>query len=232
MTKRYILFLLTACVYICSVYSQNKFEPEWNIGVGFGPTLSSVDIKDWRNSGVDTKTWNQYHGGIAIRYMSERHLGIIAELNYAQVGWQQDFKDLERPDFSHSRQLTYLDLPVLTHIYFGNKVRFIFNLGPKISYMIGQKEKMSKALEDYLASGEMSPNMITHQYYRKAETKFDYGIIAGTGIEIRTGVGNFALEGRYYFGLGDIYKNSKADYFARSANRVISAKLTYYTKLF
>lgn len=202
------------------------------MGVGFGPTFASVDIANWVGTGVSTKTWNQYHGGIAVRYMSEKHLGIIAELNYSQLGWQQDFKDIERPEFSHSHQLNYLELPVLTHIYFGNKVRFVVNLGPKIGYLIGEKEKMSKELEDYLGSGEMSETMISHQYYRKAETKFDYGIMAGMGMEFRTGVGNFALEGRYYFGLGDMYKNSKSDYFARSAQRVISAKLTYYVSLF
>lgn len=230
-TKKHIFSLIA--IYLCvalSVYSQNKFKPEWNIGVGFGPTFTSVDIQNQSGNGVSTKSWEQFHGGIGVRYISEKNLGILGELNYTQYGWQEDFP--EQPLFSHSHKLNYLELPVLTHIYFGNKVRFIVNLGPKLGFLLSEKEEMNKALEDYLSSGSMPNNTITHQYYRNAEVKVDYGILAGMGLEVRTGIGNFSLEGRYYFGLGDMYNNRKTDYFARSANRVISARLTYYVKLF
>jgi hypothetical protein len=35
------------------------------------------------------------------------------------------------------------------------------------------------------------------------------------------------VEGRYYYGLGDIYKNSKSDYFSRSNFGQIVIKATY-----
>ena len=35
------------------------------------------------------------------------------------------------------------------------------------------------------------------------------------------------LGGRYYYGLGDVYDNSKKGYFGRSANQAIMVKLTY-----
>ena len=57
--------------------------------------------------------------------------------------------------------------------------------------------------------------------------KFDYGIAGGAGLEVRTGIGNFILEGRYYFGLNDFYNNTKRDYFGRSAHATIIGKLTY-----
>lgn len=212
-----------------SAYGQKKFEPEWNIGVGFGPTFNSVDFIRGRSS-IATKTLQQFHGGVGVRYMSEKNLGLLGELNYSQLGWQEEFKD--NPEFSYLRKLNYLELPVLTHIYFGNKVRFICNLGPKLGFKLGESEDINKAYADYISSGEMSESIITHQYYRETEISVDYGIIAGMGLEVRTGIGNFSLEGRYYFGLGDIYKNSKTDYFSRSANRVIYARLTYYVKLF
>lgn len=230
-TRKQIISLLIVCVCsISSIYSQDKFKPEWNIGVGFGPTFTSVDLQNGVGQGVSTKSWQQFHGGLGVRYMSEKNLGILGELNYTQYGWQQVFP--EQPQLSHSHKLNYLELPVLTHIYFGNKVRFIVNLGPKLGFLLSEKEEMNKALTDYLASGNMSDNTITHQYYRDAEVKIDYGILAGMGLEIRTGIGSFSLEGRYYFGLGDMYNNRKTDYFARSANRAISARLTYYVKLF
>lgn len=240
MANRYLLLLLPF-IFGSFMYGQNKdFKPEWNIGVGFGPTFSSVDFQSVPNSEnankmrISTKNQMQYHGGIAIRYISEKNIGIIAELNYSQEGWEQNFSKNDafaNLGFEHSHQLNYFELPILTHIYFGNKVRFFFNLGPKIGFLISDSEKINDKLENYLASG-VSPSFETNQYYRMAENKIDYALMAGLGLEIRTGIGNFALEGRYSFGLGDIYKSSKADYFSRSANRVIYGKLTYYVKLF
>lgn len=60
------------------------------------------------------------------------------------------------------------------------------------------------------------------------QRKFDYGIAGGLGIEYsHPKVGHFLLEGRYYYGLGDIFGNSKRDYFGRSNNGSIIIKLTY-----
>lgn len=226
MVKRYILVLILP-VFALFAYGQKKeFKPEWNVGVGFGPTFSSVDF----DPRVNTSNRMQYHGGIAVRYLSENHLGVIAELNYSMQGWEENFKD--SPEYEHSHQLNYIELPILTHIYFGNKVRFVINLGPKISYLISDSEKMNQALSDYLSSGNVPISRPTYQYYRKADKKIDYGIMAGMGLEFKTGIGSFALEGRYTFGLGDVYNSKRSDVFSRSANRVISAKLTYYVKLF
>jgi len=238
MAKKYILTILLSFLVITWLKGQDKqFEPEWNIGVGFGPTFSSVDFQTGNSAEkIKTKSSQQYAGGLAIRYLSEKNLGFILELNYSQLGWEQDFTDKDNPDryagFSHVHKLNYLEIPALTHIYFGNKVRFIFNLGPKLSFLLSDSETMSSKLSDYLASGQAAENFVTHQYYREAERRIDYGLMGGMGIELRTGIGSFMLEGRYTFGLADIYSNSKSDYFQRSANRVISAKLTYYVKLF
>ena len=49
------------------------------------------------------------------------------------------------------------------------------------------------------------------------ENKFDYGIAAGLGLEYsKSRLGHFLLEARYYYGLGDIYGNSKRDFFGKS----------------
>jgi hypothetical protein len=62
---------------------------------------------------------------------------------------------------------------------------------------------------------------------KKADKKFDYGITGGMGVELRTGAGNFLIEGRYYYGLADFYNTTKKDYFSRAANTTIYAKITY-----
>ncbi len=60
------------------------------------------------------------------------------------------------------------------------------------------------------------------------ENKLDYGIAAGLGVELSLKhVGHFLVEGRYYYGLGNIYGNSKRDFFAKSPYQNIVVKATY-----
>lgn len=46
-------------------------------------------------------------------------------------------------------------------------------------------------------------------------------------MEINTAAGHFIVEGRYCFGLSDIFNNGKSDPFGRSANGAIVAKVSY-----
>ena len=50
-------------------------------------------------------------------------------------------------------------------------------------------------------------------------------------MEVNTAIGHFMIEGRYYFGLADIFNNGKADTFGRSAHGAIIAKATYLVDL-
>jgi len=52
--------------------------------------------------------------------------------------------------------------------------------------------------------------------------------VGGLGLEFsHPKVGHFLLEGRYYYGLGNIYGDSKRDYFGRSNYSNIVVKLSY-----
>jgi hypothetical protein len=227
MVRRGILSFL---IFVAGTASaQQKFSPEWNIGAGGGPTFADFSF----DPGIDTKTLNRFHGGIALRYISEKNLGLIGELNYSQQGWAGNFK--ENPEYKHTHSLTYLEIPVMTHVYFGRQVRFFVNLGPKIQFLLGEKEEINDALAAYIESVADNENAVqfTRQYNKTAKYRFDYGLTGGAGLEVRTKIGNFALEGRYYAGFGDLFDNhAGANNFNRSANRVLSAKLTYYMKAF
>jgi hypothetical protein len=195
--------------------SQTAFVPEWGYGVNIGNTYSKVNLASRLR--VPQELLSQYSGGIAVRYISEEHFGIYGELNFSQRGWK------ERSDSVHlnrfSRSLTYIELPIMTHIYFGmgKRARVIFNIGPQIGYNIGEK------IQEMLA---LDPETATY-YGLKVQQKFDYGLKGSIGFEFRTGIGSFILDGRYYFGLSDIYHNSRADIFQSSSNQVIGVNLSY-----
>lgn len=192
----------------------NSFKQELSLGVSFGMNFSSVSF----SPKVNQKMKQGYQGGVTLRWITENHLGLQAELNYAQQGWEEEFE--EQPEYQYSRTINYIELPFLTHIYFGgNRFKFFFNLGPKIGYALSENTKSN------LNGAE--PNRNNMQHDMPIEKKFDWGLCGGPGLELSTGIGHFLLEGRYYYALGDIYGSQKKDPFARSASQTIGVKFTY-----
>lgn len=231
MRPLFLTIILTAlCTF--SAYTQKKdaFKNELYLGVGGGAMSTSIDFMPT----VQQSSMIGAHGGISARYVTEKHLGLTAELNYAQRGWTEVFDN--EPDFSYDRTLNYLEIPFMTHVYFGQNFRFFINAGPQISILLNDHPNMSQALSDDLAERQAAdPNArIGYQYSPFSELKrVDYGLIGGAGIELQTGIGLFDLEGRYYFGLGDVFESRRSEnaYFSRSAHRLIEARLTYYIKV-
>lgn len=172
--------------------------------------------------------------GVSIRHISEKYFflicGIQTEFNYARRGWTELIEDGSGNEYT--RYADYLEIPFLAHIGFGREIRGFqghINLGPQIGYLINERE-IYGGQKPWDTSKR--PNNVTEQYGKAIENKFDYGITASVGIEMRTGSGNFGLEGRYYFGLGNIYGITKKDYFGRCANSTISVRATYSFNLF
>lgn len=224
-----LLILLLSTSLLVQAQQSDKFKPQFKIGVGAGAVFSQVDFVPK----IAQSTTQGISAGISAKFISEKHLGVLAELNYTQRGWTEDFSDDPKlnPDHAYNRTLNYIELPLLTHIYFGDKVRFIINIGPQVSYMLGDKGSMNDVLSDYI-DGELvkDPNRPIGVQYKPIDTNFDYGLLGGLGIEFNTPVGSFDLQGRYYFGLGDSFDNtrSSSSNFSRSAHRYFGGKLTYY----
>lgn len=230
--KPFLPILLLAIISINPVVAQKKdaFKSEFYLGVGGGAMSTSLDFMPT----IQQAFMMGVKGGISTKVITEKHLGLIAEVNYAKRGWTEEF-DPEL-DFSYSRTLDYLEIPVLTHIYFGKKLRFIVNAGPQISILLNDKQTMSQALADDIAEKQAAdPEAPIGLQYSPSDAlkKIDYGLTGGAGLELKTGRGDLNLEGRYYFGLGDLFESrrSKNAYFSRSAHRLIEAKLTYYIQI-
>lgn len=227
-----VVLCLLLSLGISPLYAQREiFKGELYLGVGGGSLFSKVDFVPSVPMGFK----QGIYGGISAKYISEKHLGIVMEINYSQRGWEEEFESSS--DFSYSRTLNYVDIPFMTHIYAGRKTRFIINIGPQISFLVGDNQKMSQALSDDLDErrAEDPEARIGMQYEGMYDLKkVDYGLIGGIGMEFKTGIGDFDLEGRYYFGLGDIFTSRRSEnaYFSRSASRVIGVKLTYYMRMF
>lgn len=224
---KYLLVLVIAMIYANSTMAQlGELRNELAIGFNAGMNMSKVDFSP------RIKQTNQQGAafGITARYMCEKYFkmmcGIQVELNYSQRGWNELIEDGSMN--TYNRVMNYVEVPLLAHLAFGKDSRtrgmkFFLNLGPQFAYFISDKENMGG--EEWNTS--MRPNGVVYQYGKEVENKLDYGIVAGGGLELSTGIGHFLVEGRYYYGLGDFYHNTKKDEFGRSGHSYIGIRLTY-----
>lgn len=206
------------------------------IGVNGGYALSSIGFTPKVTQGMH----GGMTGGLSVRYVCEKYFkticSIYAELNYTSAGWKENIVDLNNQpvrgksgaDEQYSRTLSYVQLPIMAHLAWGKEHRglqFFVQAGPQFGYMLS--ESTTANFEPADANLDDRANKEITQYGMKVENKFDYGIAAGAGLELSTRVGHFLLEGRYYYGLGNIYGSSKRDYFSKSNNGIILIKASY-----
>lgn len=218
-----MLVIMLTALPICG-NAQTHYESNISIGAKAGTTLSLMTLKPT----VPQSILPGVMAGLSFRYIEEKHFGFIVELNMMQRGWKETFEGTE---YAYQRQLTYVHIPFLTHIYFGsNKFRGFFNAGPEVCWMIGDSHTQN--FDIYNQPDFNDAYRETEQFDMEVKSKFDYGISAGLGMEfILKNKHSFILEGRYYFGIGNIFGSSKADHFAASRGMSISVSLGYMFRL-
>lgn len=212
------------------VMAQREYSLNFSIGGRVGATLSQMSF----TPEVHQKLSTGMTMGVAARYTEEKIFGLIGEINITQRGWAEDFAHDGAPQFDYTRTLTYVSIPLLTHIYFGSqKFRGFINLGPEVSFLISNSVDANFDYKNYKDIPDFPQGYRTNEQLNKPiERNFDYGITGGAGIEfIIKRRHSFMLEGRYYFGLGNIFKDSKRDFFAASRNNSIEIALKYMIRV-
>ena len=129
---RLIIITMLVVATVVHTSAQRHYSPNLSIGGKAGATLSMMSF----SPKVSQKMLAGAMGGVVVRYTEEKLFGIIAELNVEQRGWSEKYENGE--PFNYSRTLTYLQIPLLTHIRFGSdRVKGFVNLGPEVGYMRG-----------------------------------------------------------------------------------------------
>lgn len=223
------LLLPLFCILLSTTALAQVGELRSNLAVGFngGYNLSSVDFSPTIKQGLQPG----YTGGLTLRYTTEKYFALICaaqlELNFAQRGWNEMIDDGSHN--TYSRTTNYVEIPFFAHLGWGKEERglqFFVNAGPQLGLYLSDEEHYGFTAE-YPWDDSNRPNHIIEQYGKAIENTFEYGIAGGLGLELKTGIGNFIIEGRYFFGLSDMFGNSKADPFGRSANTTITGKISY-----
>ena len=223
---RFITFALFVLVVI-SATAQTHYEGSISVGGKAGATLSRINF----NPTVQQVMQPGMTAGVMFRYIEEKNFGLIAELNMTQRGWKENF---EESNYNYSHRFTYLELPIMTHIFFGGRhVKGFFNLGPELNVMLGDGIQSNFAYQeaaglDYFEQNTRHIEQLTMPVNRKV----DYGICGGAGIEFCLNTRHsLLLEGRFYYGLTDVFPNHKTDIFSSSNPMTITVTLGYFYRL-
>lgn len=232
-----LLYLLLFCPLLTKA-QIGEHRNDLSVGVNGGYVLSNVGFVPKVNQTLQ----GGFSGGLSFRYVCEKYFksicSVYAELNYVQTGWKENILDRDdQPVINeqtqlaeeYSRTLNYLQLPIFARLGWGREqkgMQFFFQAGPQFGYYLGDSEKKNFELDQ--RNSMMRVNDEVHQDTMTVENKIDFGIAAGLGLEYsHPKIGHLLLEARYYFGLGNIYKDSKRDYFAKSNLTNIVVKVTY-----
>ena len=201
--KNFGLLVLALLFALPAAAQLGEERHNFAVGINGGLNMSSVSF----NPKIKLNTLNTMSMGVTMRYMSEKYFkmmcGVQMEINYSQRGWDEKIED--DSGNSYSRTMNYLEIPFMAHLAFGKDalnrgVKVFFNAGPQIGFFLGDNEKIN-----------WTTSTTRPEHGKEVENKFDYGITAGAGLEVSTGIGHFLLEGRYYMGLSDFYSDPETD---------------------
>ena len=219
MKKYLILLLITGCS-LTSFAQPKDFKTELYIGASGGMTFSKVRF--YPNIIESFQQGNS--GGIMFRLISEPHIGFQVEVNYTQKGWKEDsIGNAGGTKIGYSRILNYVSVPIMTHVNLGNKAfRFTINLGPEVAYMFSEEEHLTPS------KTVISPEQGFRTYVGKpTDTQLDFLFTFGLGMEYHMKKGGaFALEGRAYYSLPNLFNPDNYPYKVSQSNGA-QVKLAY-----
>lgn len=238
--RRYIILLLSAILSVGMSAQIGEHRNELCLGFNGGYVMSSVGF----NPSIPQKNLGGLTGGLTVRYTCEKYFNsicaLVAEVNYIQTGWREDILTAEDlpvvnpktgiPE-QYERRLNYLQMPMMARMGWGRErkgFQFFVQVGPQVGLFLNDKATANFDISQRNKNDRIGAQRDATQDSLPVQRKFDYGVAGGAGLEFsHPKVGHFILEGRYYYGLGDIFYNSKRDYFGRSNLGNIVIKFTY-----
>lgn len=215
--KRLFLSLFLLLIVTVGAYAQTRIPREVHVGVIGGANLSQYSFHP-----RVSQQWvpDNYTAGVGVRYIEETYFGLQAELLLTRRAYA-DFYE-EAPELHFERRLTYIELPVMAHVYFpmGDHNEISFDAGPKLGFYLSDNID-SNLPDDFGISGDYWSYTYKHHVLPVDHT-FDYGIQAGLGYEFKFGSKmSLQLQGRYYYGLGNLWPDTKSDDFEQSSNQSV-----------
>lgn len=151
--------------------------------------------------------------GIVGIFNDKSNAGVQVEVNYATKGWRE--RDKDDHTMEYKRELTYLEIPVMTHFEIGRSWFRVYGLiGPYVAF----KQKDKETINNYDSYIYFSPNKLYDQTVRD----IDFGNKVALGFRINFGT-RFSLftDVRY-----DLELAGGQNIFKKQPNGIQASRLT------
>lgn len=194
--------------------SSNALAQKY-IGIKGAYTMSNIKLSPYTPT---KKLFGYgYDYGIMYKQYDSKFVGLQAELHITNRGYRQEINDTLKID--NQRVNTYIELPAFMQFRVNAKVAYLHvNIGPYFSYLLKAQEGNNQTGSFELSEYEL--NIIR-------DNRFDYGIAAGIGLSHDFKFGSIQIEGRYSFGLGDLFNVDYPDNPSQSPVRFQSVIISY-----
>jgi hypothetical protein len=222
MLKRILILTVLLC-FVRHLEAQNQFKPSNYLGINAGMNACRVSF----TPKVDQNLLTAFEAGLVFRNMSERHVGLQLELNYARKGWIENRDSVGK----YRRDLEVIQLPMLAVFTAGSKtLRFSFLLGPYVSYLLSESETYD--IEGfYLITNPVTNNYLPY-YGKQLDSNWEFGFTGGLGVELHTQIGVFGIRATYNHSLSNLFPLNDSDfYYEASRSQVLHIGITYFIKI-
>ncbi len=222
MLKRILILTVLFC-FMRYLDAQNPSTPSNYLGINAGINTCRVSF----TPKVNQKPLTAVEVGLVFRNMSERHVGLQLELNYARKGWIENRDSVGK----YRRDLEVIRLPLLAVFTAGSKtLRFSFLLGPYLSYLTSESETYDIA-GFYLITNPVTSNYLPY-YGKQLDSNWEFGFTGGFGVELHTKIGVFGIRATYHHSLTNLFPlNASEFYYETSRSQVLHTGITYFIKI-
>lgn len=214
--------LLSVCALLAlsvTALAQRSFYPKsvW-IGLSGGVQFSKYQF----NPSV---TQSQHLGtnmGVVGRIDLEKGASAEIRLNYVETGWTERYDNADQLSFK--REIRYIEMPILTHLYLESKVARVFvNAGPFVGYYLGDRS---------LATGEGFTELQLSRQTMPIKNKLAWGLMGGPGVSLKLGSRHrIELESHILYNFQDIWSTKREDPYGGSAELRFGGNLRYLFRL-
>jgi len=195
---------------------------QMGLGVKYSYVQSTIQLDN--NYGIEN-AYGLANYGLVLRHTKQPFktdnflFGTQIEFNHAQKGWRKKFPNYE----SLERVYNTLEIPVTTQFMFKRGVFGLsFNVGAHFGYFLSGREETEIA-------GESTYEDIT--FYFNTDNRFEMGADGGASLYLDFNFGTFELEGRYAYGLSNVFNRDIEGATNQSSLNVMSVSLNYIHKL-
>lgn len=190
------------------------------VGIQGGGNFASVQFRNRQDFLIrDIKLLESYQFGGVVRYVPEKHAGFQLEFNVSRKGWR-DVHDTSNVETR--RTISYYEMPFLTQFIVGSKkVRIILEGGAYVAYAYSSTIE-TRDLDVANDSGKKSD----YNFRDGIDNRWDYGLMARAGFQLRLPFGAIEAKAFYSYGYGNLYLD-KSRALELSQNRVYGATLGY-----